>query len=383
MNIIQLKQLKSLRILGVARDHSILLEIINIYSILTTQRNFISIPWFAHDFRWVQFFFHYCSEYRTRTPSNNMSDSVYKGEDFDQKVRQQVEFYFSDSNLQTDKFLWKIYEANDGWVELQTILTFGRMRQYRPEDKVIAALKESDKLVFSANDDMIRRKDPLKDFNELKNTRKRNTVHIEGFPHEATQEDLEAWFNKIAQELPQEKTVCSIRRIKSRAKKEFFGVVDVELKTSEDTEYLLKLDLSYPQGIVKADDESIDKKDLLKKMSLLTFQEMRESGKRFGVNDVTKRRNSFNDNNRGKKFKKNVKGKRDDDAPIQEESESKDKESESSEPSKETETKTEAAPEAAPAATETKTTETKAAELAAELAAETKAAEPAAVVTSN
>ncbi|KAG2732550.1 hypothetical protein G9P44_004967 [Scheffersomyces stipitis] len=244
-----------------------------------------------------------------------MSDSIYKGEDFEEKVRKQVEFYFSDSNLQTDKFLWKIYEANDGWVELKTILTFGRMRQYRPEEKVIAALKESEKLVLSANEESIRRKDPVKDFNEVKNTRKRNTVHIEGFPTEAEQEDLENWFNtKIAPNLPKESGFNSLRRIKSRVKKEFFGVVDIELKSQEDAEFILnKLEITYPQGIVKADDEGVDKKTLLKKMSLLTFQEMRESGKRFGVNDVTKRRNSFNDNHRGnKKFKKNFKAKRDD-----------------------------------------------------------------------
>ena len=33
---------------------------------------------------------------------------------------------------------------------------------------------------------------------------------------------------------------------------------------------------------------------------------MRESGKRFGVNDVTKRRNSFNDKGGNKKFKKDI-----------------------------------------------------------------------------
>lgn len=232
-----------------------------------------------------------------------MTEFVYKGDDFDQKVRKQVEFYFSDSNLQTDKFLWKIYEANDGWVELKTILTFGRMRQYRPEEKVIAALKESSKLVLSKNMDMIRRKDPLKDFNELKNIRKRNSVHIEGFPKEATQENLEEWFNeKIVQHLPKEKAVSSIRRIRSRAKKEFFGVADVEFKTPEDAEYFLnKIEVNYEHGIVPV--ESFDKKDLLKKMSLLTFREMREGGKRFGVNEVAKRRNSFNDN-RSKKFRK-------------------------------------------------------------------------------
>ena len=97
-----------------------------------------------------------------------MTDSIYTGDDFAEKVKKQVEFYFSDSNLQTDKFLWRIYEANDGWVELKTILTFGRMRQYRPEEKVIEALKTSDKLTLSPNEDMVRRSAPLKDYNELK-----------------------------------------------------------------------------------------------------------------------------------------------------------------------------------------------------------------------
>lgn len=235
--------------------------------------------------------------------AQKMSESIYTGEDFDEKVKKQVEFYFSDSNLQTDKFLWRIYEANDGWVELKTILTFGRMRQYRPEEKVIAALKTSEKLVLSTNEDMVRRKDPVKDFNEIKNTRKRNSVHIEGFPATATQEDLEEWFSeKIFPSLPKEQAVSSIRRVKNRATKEFFGVVDVEFKTLEDAEHFLSVSISYPEGIV-AEDKVEDKKELLKKMSLLTFREMRESSKRFGVNEVTKRRNSFKDNGR-KKFKK-------------------------------------------------------------------------------
>lgn len=251
-----------------------------------------------------------------------MTDSVYNGEDFDEKVKHQVEFYFSDSNLQTDRFLWRIYEANDGWVELKTILTFGRMRQYRPEEKVIAALKTSDKLVFSANDEMIRRKAPLKDYNELKNIRRRNSVHIEGFPTALTQEEVENWFNtKILPQLPKEKSVCSIRRLRNRSTKEFFGVVDVEFRTLEDSEFFLKLDINYPQGIV---EEEVDKKDLLKKVSLLTHREMKESGKRFGVNEVTKRRNSFKDNQR-KKFKRDTK-KEDEEAKdeIKEEKEVKD-----------------------------------------------------------
>lgn len=241
-----------------------------------------------------------------------MTDFVYQGEDFEDKVKKQVEFYFSDSNLQTDKFLWRIYEANDGWVELKTILTFGRMRQYRPEEKVIAALKASDKLVLSSNEDMVRRKDPLKEFNELKNVRKRNSVHIEGFPHEATQEDLEEFFNtKIVPKLPKDKCICSIRRIKTRANKDFFGIVDIEFRSQEDTDFFLnEVEVSYPEGIIEKDESAVGEKSILRKMSLLTFQEMRESSKRFGVNEVTKRRNSFNDSRGNKKFGKGFKGKK-------------------------------------------------------------------------
>lgn len=110
-----------------------------------------------------------------------MTEFVYQGDDFEDKVRKQVEFYFSDSNLQQDKFLWKIYEANDGWVELKTILTFGRMKQYRPEEKVIEALRSSKKLELSANNDMIKRIDPLKDFNEIKNTKRETLYTSKGF----------------------------------------------------------------------------------------------------------------------------------------------------------------------------------------------------------
>ncbi|GEQ70913.1 hypothetical protein JCM33374_g4593 [Metschnikowia sp. JCM 33374] len=267
-----------------------------------------------------------------------MTDSIYTGEDFEEKVKRQVEFYFSDSNLQTDKFLFKIYEANDGWVELKTILTFGRMRQYRPEERAIAALKTSDKLILSANEDMIRRKDPLKDYNEIKNTRKKNSVHIEGFPTTLSQEEVEDWFNtKILPSLPKEKAVCSIRRIRSRANKEFLGIVDVEFKTHEDAEYFLGVSVNYADGIV--DEANVeDKKDLLKKMSLLTFRQMKESGKRFGVNDVTKRRNSFKDNNR-KKMRRS--DKKDEEIKETEETkETKETEEEKTEETKETKEET-------------------------------------------
>lgn len=253
-----------------------------------------------------------------------MTDTPYTGADFDDKVRRQVEFYFSDSNLQTDRFLFRIYEANDGWVELKTILTFGRMRQYRPEEKVVAALKKSEKLTLSADELLIRRTAPLKDYNELKNTRRRNSVHIEGLPTDILQEEVEEWFQtKICPQLVKEKAVASIRRLRSRSSKEFQGALDVEFKTAEDLEHFLNLNLAYPEGIVEGDVP--DKKVLLNKMSLLTFREMNQLGKRFGVNEVTKRRNSFKDNGR-KKFKRSRDDKKEDEEEKKEEETKEEKE---------------------------------------------------------
>ncbi|CAI5756642.1 unnamed protein product [Candida verbasci] len=236
-----------------------------------------------------------------------MSDFVYQGDDFEDKVRKQVEFYFSDSNLQTDKFMLTNYQANDGWVELKTILTFGRMKQYRPEEKVIEALKKSDKLKLSANNDMITRIEPVKISDIDKNERKKRTIHIEGFPKDLSQDDVESWFHeKILPFLPNEKVINTIRRVKSRVKKEFFGVVDAELKNLDDVKWLLEdVELSFEKGIVtKMEASDVQERQLLKKMSLLTHYEMKETGKRFGQNEVTKRRNSFNDSHKNnKKFK--------------------------------------------------------------------------------
>lgn len=43
-----------------------------------------------------------------------------------------VNFYFSDSNLPTDKFFFSLTACNkEGWVPIKTILTFKRMREFK------------------------------------------------------------------------------------------------------------------------------------------------------------------------------------------------------------------------------------------------------------
>ena len=45
-------------------------------------------------------------------------------------ILQQVEFYFGDANLPTDKFLLKTVRKDpDGWVDLSIIIGFARMKK--------------------------------------------------------------------------------------------------------------------------------------------------------------------------------------------------------------------------------------------------------------
>ena len=115
---------------------------------------------------------------------------------------------------------------------------------------------------------MIRRKDPIKDFNEVKNTRKRNTIHIEGFPKDLSQDDVENWVNEklLFNYLKKKKFVLFVE-LRVEQRKNSFGVVDIEFKTQEDAEFILNnVELSYPEGIIsKEDAQSLEKKDLLKK----------------------------------------------------------------------------------------------------------------------
>lgn len=84
-------------------------------------------------------------------------------EEYKEKVLAQVEFYFGDSNLPSDEFLFKATTKNpDGWVPIALLSSFTRMRPYSNTEWNLEALKTS-KDLLEVNEDgtMIRRKTPL------------------------------------------------------------------------------------------------------------------------------------------------------------------------------------------------------------------------------
>jgi len=87
------------------------------------------------------------------------------------KVTKQIEYYFGDHNLPRDKFLKEQLQLDDGWVPLETMLKFNRLKSLTTDVTVIvAALQKSKNGLLELSDDKtkIRRlaNKPLPEFND-------------------------------------------------------------------------------------------------------------------------------------------------------------------------------------------------------------------------
>ncbi|USW57185.1 Putative argonaute-binding protein [Septoria linicola] len=94
------------------------------------------------------------------------SNNVLPGLDFDTphpdtaEIVRQTEYYFSDDNLAQDAHLLaRTGPTGDGWVSINEIMGFKKMRKYRPRSKVKTAIATSE--VLELDGKFIRRKAPL------------------------------------------------------------------------------------------------------------------------------------------------------------------------------------------------------------------------------
>ena len=150
-----------------------------------------------------------------------------------------IEFYFSDSNLLTDKFLFNKMEGHkNNPIPVDLIHSFKRMRRFQPRSAIVSALKDSTSLDIVNDDNDIQRKKPLpeevvgKPIDEIKKVHEdesmARSIYVKGFGREeaGTQFDIEAFFANHG-------TTNSVRL--RRAENGFFkGSVFVEFDT-EDT----------------------------------------------------------------------------------------------------------------------------------------------------
>lgn len=194
-------------------------------------------------------------------------------------VLKQVEFYFSDSNLPKDKFLWRTVQSNqEGWVSIATIASFNRMKKFRPLDKVVDALRESTFLVVSEDGEMVRRKNPiLPPKDSEKQLRFQRSVYAKGFGEETetTQETIEDWFRQFGK--------INEVRLRRNDSKEFKQSVFAEFADLEDAKKFVELN---PKP-------EFNGKELEVIMSKPAYVEMKAQNENFGGN-----------NNNNKNFKR-------------------------------------------------------------------------------
>ncbi|OAL39275.1 hypothetical protein AYO20_01593 [Fonsecaea nubica] len=181
------------------------------------------------------------NNHNSRSYRDNIKSDLTTLEETDDPVaiRKQVEFYFSDSNLPKDKFLF----AQTGGVEnkpvdLREIHKFKRMRRFQPFEAIVEALRESKTLELTDDDTHVRRKDPLPEnfFDAVAQAADPRTVYVKGFGEEtaSTQFDIEAFFDPYGP--------TRAVRLRRNDEKFFKGSVFVEFETEELAQSFLALD---------------------------------------------------------------------------------------------------------------------------------------------
>ncbi|ROW09358.1 hypothetical protein VMCG_02392 [Cytospora schulzeri] len=177
---------------------------------------------------------------KAQEPESNQSKydpSVLPVTDDPQQIRVQVEFYFGDSNLPQDEYMWKLtggFENNP--VPLKKITSFGRMRRFQPYEAIVKALRDSHHLDVTGEEgeELITRKVPYK--SSKRGDKMPVTVYAKGFGEEkaSTQFDLEAFFRQYGP--------VSALRLRRTPDLFFKGSVFVEFDTEEAAKAFLALD---------------------------------------------------------------------------------------------------------------------------------------------
>lgn len=179
-------------------------------------------------------------------PTNDESES--KLTNLEQEIIEQVEYYFSDSNLFRDKFLQTEIAKNDGWIQITTLTTFKRLAAHSTDVKVIVdALDKSDSGLLEISEDRqsIRRhpERPLPEKNE--ETRQEiisRSAYVKGFPQDLEMPELIEYFK----EYPKVAHI-TIRKYLDKPTKTYKpkGSVFVTFVTREQCAEFLSQDIKY------------------------------------------------------------------------------------------------------------------------------------------
>ncbi|KAL0266177.1 UNVERIFIED_CONTAM: hypothetical protein PYX00_011894 [Menopon gallinae] len=169
-----------------------------------------------------------------------------------EKIRKQVEFYFSDSNYRIDTFLRSECGRNDGWIPISTLLSFKRLSSLNATvDAVREALKES-AVVEISEDNQVRKviTDEYKKYIAEDSVDDR-VIGIRGLRRDMKLEDVEKLLCKHMKP-----KLIRMRRDKRRM---FTGCVLVELGSADEAKQALGMEIRMdaaeaPDDVAQASD---------------------------------------------------------------------------------------------------------------------------------
>ncbi|KAJ3033741.1 hypothetical protein HDV00_005862 [Rhizophlyctis rosea] len=154
------------------------------------------------------------------------------------KILKQVEFYFSDSNLPKDKFLLNLVQTTPGgWVTIDTLCTFNRLKALTTDKSLIAAaLRESHELLeVDQAGFKVRRATQIRPLGKVSD----KSIYAKGFPVDLKNalEEVESFFSAFG----------PVQHIKLRrdADRKFKGSVFVEFKNITDCQNVRQMTLNF------------------------------------------------------------------------------------------------------------------------------------------
>eukprot|EP00158_Paraphelidium_tribonemae_P010389 Partr_v1_DN5710_c0_g1_i1_m2378 putative La ribonucleoprotein domain family, member 7 len=150
-----------------------------------------------------------------------------------EKVKKQLEFYFSDANFRRDKFLREKANSDpDGYVPITVLLTFNRLKALTTDPAVIAAsLQDSVDLEVAGDNNAVRRTHPLPSEDDS-DTR---CVYAKGpFPSDSTLDALQSFFAGFGAVKH-----LQMRRTRGKGEHTFKGSVFVEFATKAEADGFL------------------------------------------------------------------------------------------------------------------------------------------------
>ncbi|XP_065175650.1 lupus La protein homolog [Sycon ciliatum] len=154
-------------------------------------------------------------------------------------IIEQTEYYFGDANIRRDKFMKQTLDENDGWMPMEIMLKFNRLKQLSEDKQVIAeALRKSTSGLLEVSEDgsKMRRSAsrPVPEWNDnVKKDTNNRTVYVKGFPKTSTLVEVESFFTSNGFG---KKAVWNIVLRRQLDNKEFKGSVFVEFCDTETVE---------------------------------------------------------------------------------------------------------------------------------------------------